>query len=87
MDHVIEQTVQQMITPIKAAMNRDLINLQQNVLVSKNPVTDSLLDSSLPITLTNLLSNSDIDRKDLLYPQNGLLERQMLALPKDLVSL
>jgi hypothetical protein len=68
MDHVIEQTVQQMVTPIKAAMNRDLINLQQNVLVSKNPVTDSLLDSSLPIALTNLLSNSDIDRKDLLYP-------------------
>ena len=68
MEHVIAQTVKQMTSPIKIALNRDLSVLQRNVLVSKNPVTDSILDSSLPIALTNLLTNSDVDRKDLLYP-------------------
>jgi hypothetical protein len=67
MDHVIEKTIDQIITPIRTTMKNDLDTFKRN-LVSKNPVTEELVNASLPTALFNLLTFADNKRQDLLYP-------------------
>lgn len=74
MDHAISRTVEQIATPIKNTMLSDLTRLEKRVLASKNPVTEDLLRSSLPVALITLLTIGDKDRRDLLFPatyENG----------------
>tara|TARA_Y100000592_G_scaffold19004_1_gene29052 strand:- start:26404 stop:35910 length:9507 start_codon:yes stop_codon:yes gene_type:complete len=68
MDHAINKTVEQITIPIKNALNNDLKRLRQTVLVSRNPVTESMLNESLPGALLKLLTGPNKTFQDKLFP-------------------
>ena len=85
MDHVIDMTVEQIMSPIKSTMADELRKLTKNtitrqsnstvtefaVMVKRNRDTDDMIDSMYPVSLIKLLlDDKDNIYRDTLYPYN-----------------
>ena len=68
MDHAINKTVEQITMPIKNSLNQDLKRLRSNIMVSKNPRTEEILNDSLPQALFKLLTQTQGTHEDKLFP-------------------